>query len=112
MGPVERPAVCNAPSSEPPETPPPSVEPVDAPIEAPVLDSAEPASVDTSLPFVAKMVKGRWLYGCHRVSSQGSSTRWFGEKTFMPNDLASTYFSALRAAFSSNASSNAPPPAP
>ncbi|KAL1527796.1 hypothetical protein AB1Y20_009179 [Prymnesium parvum] len=104
--------VSNAPSSAPPETPPPSVEPVDAPLEAPVPGLTEPALVDASLPFVAKMVKGRWLYGCHRVSSQGSSTRWFGEKTFMPNDLASTHFAALRAAFSSSASSNAPPPAP
>ena len=103
--------VSTASSSAPPETPPPSVELVDAPPEAPELPLV-PAAVDTSLPFVAKMDKGRWVYGCHRLSSQGLSTRWFGEKTFMPNDLASTHFSALRAAFSPNAPSNAPLPAP
>ncbi|KAL1524003.1 hypothetical protein AB1Y20_018918 [Prymnesium parvum] len=55
-------------------------------------------TLDTFLPFVAKLDKGRWAYGCHRVSSHGLSTRWFSEKHFMPNDLASPHFSALRAA--------------
>ncbi|KAL3908469.1 MAG: hypothetical protein SGPRY_009786, partial [Prymnesium sp.] len=52
-----------------------------------------PEDGDTSLPFGARFVKGKWYYACRMKGVHGSIARWYPKKHFLETSL----FSGLRA---------------
>ncbi|KAL1530549.1 hypothetical protein AB1Y20_001450 [Prymnesium parvum] len=53
---------------------------------------------DSDLPFEAKLVNGKWLYGVRKPThtKQGYVVRWYPEKHFLPLELESEHFEQLR----------------
>ncbi|KAL1526150.1 hypothetical protein AB1Y20_014878 [Prymnesium parvum] len=92
-----------ADSAEPaPALPPPSPSQPGA-VPYPVKDEdLQPDDFD--LPFEAKFVNGKWLYGVRKPThtKQGCAVRWYPANHFLPLELESEHFELLRRSAESN----------